>query len=143
MIDCLPNRRSACPISVSLDLLGDKWTLLVLRDLVFMHKRHFRDFLDSSEKIATNILTRRLRTLECAEIITRRPDPDNARQVIYELTEKGLDLIPVLLDLIIWGAKYDPQTGAPQDFIERAGNDRQGLIDELRRSVSTRQRRKA
>ena len=138
MTDFQPIRRSACPISFSLDLLGDKWTLLVLRDLVFMRKRHFRDFLDSSERIATNILTRRLRTLECAEIITRRPDPDNARQVIYELTEKGLDLIPVLLDLIVWGAKYDPQTGAPQDFIERAGNDREGLIDELRRSASTR-----
>ncbi len=134
MTDCHPKRRSGCPISVSLDLLGDKWTLLVLRDLVFMRKRHFRDFLDSSEGIATNILTRRLRTLECAGIVTRRPDPDNARQVIYELTEKGLDLIPVLLDLILWGAKYDSQTGAPQEFIERAHNDREGLLAELRSS---------
>ena len=132
MTDCLPKRRSGCPISFSLDLLGDKWTLLVLRDLVFMRKRHFRDFLDSPEGIATNILTRRLRTLECAEIITRRPDPDNARQVIYELTAKGLDLIPVLLDLIIWGARYDPETGVPREFLARALVDREGLIAELR-----------
>lgn len=135
MTDNCFKRRSACPISFSLDLLGDKWTLLVLRDLVFMRKRHFRDFLDSSEKIATNILASRLKNLERAGIVSRRPDPDNARQVIYELTAKGLDLIPVLVDLIIWGAKYDLDTGAPKEFIDRASSDREGLIEELRNSI--------
>lgn len=128
-------RRSSCPISFSLDLLGDKWTLLVLRDLVFSRKRHFRDFLDSPEKIATNILSQRLRNLEQAGIVTRRIDPQSARQVIYELTTKGLDLIPVLLDLIIWGARYDAKTGAPKEFLKRVQNDREGLIEEIRDSI--------
>ncbi|WP_428603953.1 winged helix-turn-helix transcriptional regulator [Sedimenticola sp.] len=128
-------RRSSCPISFSLDVLGDKWTLLVMRDLIFMRKRRFGDFLNSAEKIATNILTQRLRNLEHAEIVTRRTDPENARQVLYELTAKGLDLIPVLLDLIIWGARYDLETGAPQEFLTRAQTDRKGLIEELRNSI--------
>jgi DNA-binding HxlR family transcriptional regulator len=124
-------RRSACPISVSLDLLGDRWTLLVLRDLIFLRKRQFRDFLDSPEGIATNILAARLRKLESAGIIIRTPDPGNARQVLYTLTEKGLDLIPVLLDLIVWGIKYDRTTAAPEQFVRRALEDREGLIEDL------------
>jgi DNA-binding HxlR family transcriptional regulator len=135
MTEIRPHRRSGCPISVSLDLLGDKWTLLVLRDLVFLHKRHFRDFLDSPEKIATNILAARLKNLESAGIITRNPDPDNARQVIYDLTDKGLDLIPVLLDLIVWGTKHDPTTAAPEEFVRRAKQDREGLIEDLRGAI--------
>ena len=128
-------RRSDCPISVSLDLLGDKWTLLVLRDLVFLRKRHFRDFLESPEKIATNILTVRLRNLEGAGIITRRPDPGNARKVFYDLTEKGLDLIPVLLDLIVWGTRHDPSTAAPEEFVRRARENRDELIRDLRQAI--------
>ena len=127
-------RRSPCPVACSLDLLGDKWTLLVLRDLVFKNKRRFRDFLDSPEKIATNILTHRLRNLEQAGIVTRRTDPESARQVLYELTPKGLDLIPVLVDLVLWGARYDPETGAPQQIIERIQADRDGFIEALRKS---------
>lgn len=132
----LKSPRSRCPISLSLDILGDKWTLLVLRDLVFTGKRHFRDFLSSPEKIATNILTSRLRTLEATEIIIRHADPRNARQVIYTLTDKGLDLIPVLLDLIVWGDKY-ADSAAPEAFIRRALNDRAKLIAELRASCSS------
>ncbi len=128
-------RRSACPISFSLDILGDKWTLLVLRDLVFRRKRYFRDFLGSAEKIATNILTDRLRTLEHNGIVTRRTDPENARQVIYNLTEKGVDLIPVLVDFIAWGAKYDHLTAIPDALIHRISSDREGLIAELRSTL--------
>ncbi len=131
-----PRRRSGCPISFSLDLIGDKWTLLVLRDLIFGRKKHFRDFLASPEKIATNILANRLKSLENAAIITRRPDPEHARQVIYAMTEKGLDLIPLLLDMIEWGAKYDPRTEAPEEFIHRAAEDREGLIAELQTAFS-------
>lgn len=127
--------RSRCPISLSLDILGDKWTLLVLRDLVFKNKRHFRDFLTSPEKIATNILSSRLRTLEAAKVVTRHPDPQNARQVVYTLTEKGLDLIPVLLDLIVWGGKYE-NSAAPKAFIRRAVRDREELITEIRTALT-------
>ncbi len=131
-------RRSQCPISFALDILGDRWTLLVIRDLVFAGKRHFRDFLASPEKIASNILASRLRSLEARGIVSRRPDPASARKVIYELTRKGIDLIPVLLELIRWGATHDPRTGAPETFIRRIARDREGMIAEITAAIEKR-----
>jgi DNA-binding HxlR family transcriptional regulator len=124
--------RSHCPISFSLELLGDRWTLVVLRDLIIVRKRLFREMLDAEEGIASNILTDRLRRLEAWGIVTRRPDPDNARQVIYEPTPKGLDLIPVLVELARWGAAYDPQTAAPRGFAQRAARERDAVVAEIR-----------
>ncbi len=116
-------------------MLGDQWTLLVIRDMVFRQKRHYREFLDSPEGIATNILADRLKNLEAAGIVARNPDPDHGRRVIYTLTDKGVDLIPLLLALIEWGAKYDPHTAAPPAFIERIQKDRKGLMEDLRRNL--------
>ena len=129
------SRRSSCPISYALDIFGDKWTLLVIRDLVFSRKRYFLDFLASSEKIASNILADRLKTLEASGIVSRRPDPANARKIIYELTQKGEDLIPALLELVHWGAKYDAETGAPKHFIRRIVKNRESLIAEIKSSL--------
>ena len=131
----LPPRRSDCPITFALDLFGDKWTLLVLRDLIIVRKRHFRDFLASDEKIASNILANRLKLLEAAGMLTRRPDPESARQVIYEPTEKGLDLIPSMLELVRWSAKYDPHTAAPPPIVRRIAKDRDGFAAEIRSSA--------
>lgn len=128
-----PARRSGCPISYSLDYLGDKWTLLVVRDLVFMGKRHYSEFLRSDEGIATNVLADRLAKLEASGIIRKSADPENRAKTVYGLTEKGLDLIPVMLELVAWGAKYDPDTGAPQAFVQRLKEDRKGLIEEIRK----------
>jgi DNA-binding HxlR family transcriptional regulator len=130
-----PARRSDCPISYSLDVFGDRWTLLVVRDLVFRQRRYFRDFLASPEGIATNILADRLKTLECCGIVTRQADPEHAGKVIYTLTGKGVDLIPALLELVSWGAKYDPDTAAPKEFTKRIREDREGLIADLRASL--------
>lgn len=124
-------KRSRCPIAFALDLIGDRWTLLVLRDLIIVQKRHFREFLDSPEGIASNILTDRLRRLECAAILTREPDPDNARQVVYAPTRKGLDLLPVMLEMVSWSAKYDADTAAPAPFVARIRSDRNAVIAEL------------
>jgi DNA-binding HxlR family transcriptional regulator len=124
--------RSHCPIAFSLDILGDRWTLVVLRDLVIKRMRLFRELLDAEESIATNILTDRLRRLEAWGIVTRRPDPDNARQVIYEPTPKGLDLIPVMVELARWGATHDPQTAAPRGFVQRAARQREAVVAEIR-----------
>lgn len=125
-------RRSSCPISYVLDIFGDKWTLLVIRDLAFSRKRYFRDFLGSAERIASNILADRLKTLTASGIVSKRPDPANARQIIYELTEKGEDLIPALLELGRWGAKHDADTAAPKHYIRRIEKDREGLITEIK-----------
>ena len=124
--------RSHCPISYSLDIVGDRWTLLVLRDLIIVGKRYFRDFLASEEGIASNILTARLKLLEACGIVTRRPDPDNARQVIYEPTAKGLDLLPAMLELARWGGTYDAQTLAPKQLLKRIAQDREGVVREIR-----------
>ena len=128
-------RRSSCPISYALDIFGDKWTLLVIRDIVFLRKRYFRDFLASSEKIASNILADRLKTLEASGIVSKRPDPANARKIIYELTKKGEDLIPSLLELMHWGASHDADTSIPKQFIRRIEKDREGLIAEIKSSL--------
>jgi DNA-binding HxlR family transcriptional regulator len=130
----LPKRRSACPISYSLDFMGDKWTLLVVRDLLFKGKRHYGEFLKSEEAIATNILADRLLMLEAGGIIRKSPDPDSGVRYVYSLTDKGLDLIPVMLELAVWGATHDARTAAPRAFIRRYRSNREGLIKELRQS---------
>jgi DNA-binding HxlR family transcriptional regulator len=109
---------SGCPISYSLDLFGDRWTLLVLRDLILHGKTRFAEFLSSDEKIATNILTDRLARLEAQGIVVREPDPDDMRQKICTVTKKGLTLTPVLLELAAWGASNDDNTGAPAGFAD-------------------------
>jgi DNA-binding HxlR family transcriptional regulator len=127
--------RSTCPIACTLDILGDKWTMLVIRDMVFARKRHFREFLESPEGIASNILTDRLKRLEESGIVARRRDPDSARQVIYTLTEKGKDLIPALIDLAQWGAKHVARSVTPRNLARRIKEDRDGLIEELKASL--------
>jgi DNA-binding HxlR family transcriptional regulator len=127
---CKP--RSHCPISYGLDIVGDRWTLLVLRDLIIVGKRHFRELLAAEEGIASNILTARLKQLETCGILSRRPDPKDARQVIYEPTPKGLDLLPVMLELARWGATYDPATAAPKVLIREIETERQRVIRRIR-----------
>ncbi len=126
-------RRSDCPISFALDLFGDRWTLLVIRDLAFKGKNSFGDFLASDEGIARNILADRLARLEAEGFIEKRPNPDDLRRSIYTLTERGLGLIPVLVEMILWSAREDPDTGAEADFVREATEDREGLIERLQR----------
>ena len=98
--------RSGCPISLSLELLGDRWTLLIVRDLVFAGKTHFREFLQSDEGISSRTLAERLQTLQDEGIVTRSDDPTHKLKAIYRLTEAGIDLLPVLATLGAWGSKY-------------------------------------
>lgn len=98
--------RSDCPLSMSLELIGDRWTLLVLRDIIFSDRRHFRDLLlHSDEGIASNILAARLQTLVDAEILTKEPDLGHRQRVIYSLTDRGVDLLPAIIQLGAWGAR--------------------------------------
>jgi DNA-binding HxlR family transcriptional regulator len=99
-------QRSASPISLSLELLGDRWTLLIIRDLVFAGKRHFREFLQSDEGISSRTLAERLQTLVDEGILTRSDDPSHGLKAIYRLTEAGIDLLPVLATLGAWGARH-------------------------------------
>lgn len=131
-------RRSSCPVSFALDLLGDRWTLLIVRDFVFSGKSAYTEFLESDEGIATNILADRLMRLECAGVIKKLFVRASQSRTRYKLTEKGIDLVPVLIDLALWGAKYDPKTGAPHSFVERATHDRKAFISEITSSLRSR-----
>lgn len=127
--------RSHCPVTYVLDLFGDSWSFLVMRDLIMKGKRRYQELLESEEGIATNILADRLSRLEQQGIITKRRDPGNGRQFLYAPTPKGLDLIPLLLDMIQWSARHDPATAAPKEFLRRLKADREGLIAELRKAA--------
>ncbi|CCH54867.1 transcriptional regulator, HxlR family [Fibrisoma limi BUZ 3] len=99
-------QRSTCPISTSLDVLGDKWSLLVLRDMLFAGKSTYGQFLQSEEKIATNILADRLAALESQGIVSKSIATDKKSKFTYRLTEKGVDIVPILVELILWGARH-------------------------------------
>lgn len=128
--------KSSCPISYSLDLFGDKWTLLILRDVVLWGKTRFAEFQAADEKIASNILSDRLRRLEEQGIIVTGKDPGDARQKIYTATEKGISLTPVLLEIAAWGASNDPDTGAPVDFADDFYSDREKYYADHRERIA-------
>jgi DNA-binding HxlR family transcriptional regulator len=125
-------RRSGCPVSISLEMLGDRWSLLIIRDLMVRGFRRFKDFQGSSEGIATNILSDRLRKLQAAGIVDAEAEESDARRVNYRLTEKGIDLAPVLLELLIWGARHE-ETEAPCALIENMERHREEVLAEARR----------
>lgn len=99
-------QRSKCPVNMAVEVIGDKWTLLIIRDIMFNGKRHFRELLASEEKIASNILTDRLAMLEDQGIITKKQDPDHKQKLIYSLTTKGVDLLPIIKEVGAWSFKY-------------------------------------
>ncbi len=125
-------RHTGCPIAFTLDVLGDRWTLLIVRDLIFKGKQYYGEFLESGEGIATNVLADRLSRLESEGIVSKRVDPKDQKKYLYQLTNKGEALLPILLELILWGATYDPKTAAPKAFIDRLKTDRAGVIKETR-----------
>jgi DNA-binding HxlR family transcriptional regulator len=127
-----PKRRSGCPVSISLDLFGDRWSLLIVRDLMVRGLRTFKEFQQSGEGIATNILADRLRKLEAAGIITAELEKKDGRRVNYRLAEKGIDLAPVLLDLLIWGGRHE-KTGASCALIVKMEKNRDEILAEARR----------
>jgi DNA-binding HxlR family transcriptional regulator len=128
----LCRNRSGCPVSMSLEVFGDRWSLLIVRDLMVRGFRTFHDFVNSGEGIATNILTDRLRNLAATGIIESEADPEDRRRVNYRLTEKGIDLAPVMLDLLIWGAQHE-DTGAPVGLIAEMARNRDAVLAETRR----------
>jgi DNA-binding HxlR family transcriptional regulator len=112
--------------------LGDRWSLLIIRDLMVRGFRTFKQFMDSGEGIATNILTDRLEKLQVSGIITVELEESDARRLNYRLTEKGIGLAPVLLELLIWGARHEI-TGAPPALVEQFENEREQILAEVRR----------
>lgn len=100
--------RSACPVNLSLEVIGDRWTLLIIRDMAFAGKRHFREFLKGEEGISSRTLAERLQTLQDEGIVTREEDPEHKLKLVYRLTPAGIDLLPILVELGRWGSQYRP-----------------------------------
>jgi DNA-binding HxlR family transcriptional regulator len=109
--------RSKCPVSFALDIFGDKWSLLILRDIIIFGKSNYHEFASSEEGISTNILADRLIKLETHGLVKKLKDQKNLKKFIYSPTEKALDLIPLIIEMIQWSAKYDPNTAAPPEVI--------------------------
>jgi DNA-binding HxlR family transcriptional regulator len=107
-----PKRRSECPLNASVEMLGDRWSLLIIRDMMLRGFRTYKEFMECYEGIATNILADRLRKLMAYGILTAEPDPADGRRLIYSLTAKGIDLAPVLTEMVLWAASHE-ETGNP------------------------------
>ena len=125
-------RRSGCPVSVSLEQFGDRWSLLIIRDLMVRGYHTFREFQHAGEGIATNVLADRLRKLEAANILTAERAEEDGRSINYRLTSKGIALAPVMLELLLWAARHE-QTAAPCSFVEQMEKDREAILAETYR----------
>lgn len=121
-------KRSDCPISSSLDIWGDKWSLLIVRDLMFKKQCTYGDFLKSDEKIATNILASRLLMLEEHGLISKQDHPDSKAKVLYKLTEKGIDLLPLLIEINLWAEKYSEIPESQKLILDQVKKDKSDFI---------------
>lgn len=123
-------RRSECPLNASVEMLGDRWSLLIIRDMMLRGWRTFKEFLEGYEGIATNILADRLRKLVANGILATEPDPSDGRRQIYSLTAKGIDLAPVLTEMVLWAAAHE-DTGN-QALVRQMRKDKQKFMAEVR-----------
>ena len=125
-------RRSGCPINTALEIFGDRWSLLIVRDLMLKGRRTYKEFLSAEEGISTNILAERLERLEAHGLVTRASDPGDGRRVRYRLTAKGIDLAPMLAEMILWSARHE-KTDAPPETIRRMTRRRERFLADIRR----------
>ncbi|MCF2443949.1 helix-turn-helix transcriptional regulator [Dyadobacter sp. CY345] len=127
-------QRSTCPVSTSLDVLGDKWTLLILRDMVFAGKSTYGQFLQSEEKIATNVLADRLAALELQGILTKAVAEDKKSKFTYRLTKKGAETIPIIVELVLWGTKHLATVASPM-LLEEIQANKEAAIEKFQRNA--------
>ena len=121
-------KRSDCPISSSLDIWGDKWSLLIIRDLMDAKECTYGDFLKGPEGIATNILATRLQNLEENKLIEKLDHPDSKAKVLYRLTRKGIDLIPVMIEISLWAEKYFSIPAERKAMLKEVKKDKTAFI---------------
>lgn len=126
------HRKSDCPVHFALDVFGDAWTLLIIRDLMFKSRTTYTDFLRAEEGIATNVLADRLERLQDDGIVRKEVGAGRKPGTGYRLTSKGIDLLPIMLEIINWSAKYDPKTAADREFVSRLRKNPSGLAAEIR-----------
>ena len=128
-------KRSDCPVSSSLDIWGDKWSLLIIRDLMFSKECTYGDFLKAPEGIATNILASRLQALEENEIIEKLDHPESKAKVLYRLTRKGIDLLPVMIEINLWAEKYFPIPADRKAMLREVKKDKTAFIKSMTKEL--------
>ena len=131
-------KRSDCPVSCSLDIWGDKWSLLIIRDLMFSKECTYGDFLKAPEGIATNILASRLQALEENEIIEKLDHPESKAKVLYRLTRKGIDLLPVMIEINLWAEKYFPIPADRKAMLKEVKKDKTAFIKSMTKQLERR-----
>ena len=128
---------NGCPVRFCMSHFGDKWSLLIIRDLMFKGRHHYNEFLVAVEGISTNILANRLADLEKNGLVSKRRDTEKHSKYFYTLTEKGIALIPMMLAMVAWSAKYDDQTEVPEEFLSRLQEPpeefKSKILEEIRR----------
>ena len=136
----MPARKRAlqCPIDYAVTIFGDRWSMLILRDLLLANRRHYGELAAAKEGIASNVLAARLRKLQASGLIVARRASDDGRRIFYEVTDKALDLVPVLLEIGRWSAKH-AETAAPPAWVRRFDADRDELVRDLIRAARQRQ----
>ena len=127
-------RRSTCPINYSVEIFGDKWMLLILRDIMFNGKNSFLEFRASSEKISSAVLTEKLNTLLSEGIVSKVTSPKNASKFLYLITDKGIELVPVMMEFLDWGSRYNPD-GGPKPLLDRIKQSKKQAIAELQEKL--------
>ncbi|MBK5395264.1 helix-turn-helix transcriptional regulator [Pseudomonas sp. TH39(2020)] len=129
--------RSHCAVNYGVEIFGDRWSLLIIRDIVFVGKKTYGDFLKSEEGIATNVLASRLAFLEKQGVLSKAPSPDDRRKDFYTLTEKGLDLIPIVINIVLWSAKHDSESYVRrhEDLVARFSQNPMQASEEVRALV--------
>lgn len=126
--------RSDCPISCSLDVFGDKWSLLIIRDIMLRKKVSYSEFLSSEEKIASNILVNRLNILEAEKILVKEVSATNKSKFVYSLTQKGADLLPIIIEIMDWGAKYNANSPR-KELGQKIQKDKAAVVKELAKEL--------
>ncbi len=128
-------KRSDCPVSCSLDIWGDRWSLLIIRDLMFAKECTYGDFLKSAEGIATNILAARLKALEENGIIKKSEHPDSKVKVLYRLTPQGIDLLPLMIEINLWAEKYFSIPEDRKALLKEVKKDKAGFIKAMTKEL--------
>ncbi len=125
-------RQTGCPLAFGLDTFGDRWSLLIIREVMLKGKKTYSEFMEADEGIASNILIDRLKHLEAEGILDKSRDPDNRRSFIYALTKKGRDLAPIILEIIIWSGLHDDRSFAMREALDKINKDREDFEASLR-----------
>ncbi len=131
MVDKKTRHWSGCPVRFGMSQFGDKWSFLIIRDLMFKGRNYYHEFMEAGEGISTNVLATRLADLENNGIVSKSKDPAKGSRFIYSLTQKGIELMPMMLAMMDWSEKYDAETEVPREFIQKLRNDPDKLQEEL------------